>query len=37
MLRGEPIMRDDSDSDPAPGGKKKSSVPSGGGILPQGA
>ena len=37
ILRGEPILRDDSDSDPAPGGKKKSSVPSGGGILPQGA
>jgi cell division protease FtsH len=37
ILRGEPILRDDSDGDPAPGGKKKSSVPSGGGILPQGA
>jgi cell division protease FtsH len=37
ILRGEAILRDDSDSDPAPGGKKKSSVPSGGGILPQGA
>ncbi len=36
ILRGEPILRDDLDADPAPGGKKKSSVPSGGGILPQG-
>jgi cell division protease FtsH len=38
ILRGEPIIRDDSNDESSSGGKSRSSVPTtGGGILPQGA